>query len=59
MSKPTEEEIARLERHHGDAEYYHGEFDDLLEEKLKELDPEWVKAMLKIYADSGKARWYA
>ena len=42
-----------------DDEDYHIVFDKLLEERLKELDPEWIKALLKEYQESGMDRWYA
>jgi len=59
MSKPTAEQIADLEKCLGDAEAYHSTFDSILEDKLKELDPEWMAAMDKLYADSHMSRWCA
>ena len=44
MSKPTKEEKDILARSIGDDERYHSEFDDLIEAKLMQLDPEWMKA---------------
>jgi len=38
--------------------YYHKEFDDLLEERLMELEPEFMRAMYKEYKESGVSRWY-
>ena len=61
MSKPTVSEISRLEKYknESDDEAYHGEFDCILEEKLMQLDPEWMKAMNKLYEDSEMNRWCA
>lgn len=59
MSKPTEEEIKALKNCQGDDESYHAVFDGLLESKLTELDPEWMKAMTEIYGKSGMSRWCA
>ena len=61
MSKPTTEELFRLKVHqeNKDDEAYHSEFDDLLEEKLKKLDPEWISAMNVVYVKSDMSRWYA
>ena len=49
----------RLEKEIGDDESYHSEFDDILEERLTELDPEFMKAMEKEYQESGMSRWCA
>lgn len=43
----------------GDSEGYHVAFDSILEAKLAELDPEFMKALDKLYDDSGESRWYA
>ena len=59
MSKPNKKIIDRLKALEDDDEAYHGEFDLILEERLAELDPEWMKAMKKIYNDSNCSRWYA
>ena len=61
MSQPTAKEIARLKKYSDDRddEAFHSEFDDILEEKLMELDPEWMKAMQNIYGDSKMDRWCA
>ena len=59
MSKPTMRQIERLRNCGRDDECYHGEFDNILEEKLKELDPEWIKEMQEEYERSGNARWCA
>ena len=59
MSQPSKREIDALKEIQGDDERYHGTFDDLLEARLRELDPEWIEAMLKIYRDSKMARWCA
>ena len=59
MSKVTEYEKELLRKERGDSEGYHAVFDDLLEQKLKEVDPEWIEEMLKIYRESGEFRWFA
>lgn len=59
MSKPTQMEIEILKAGEGDDEAYHGYFDDLLESKLRILDPEWMEAMKAIYEASGMSRWTA
>ena len=59
MSKPTQREIEELVKYKDDDETYHMVFDKLLEDKLKELDPEWIEAMLKLYQETNLARWYA
>jgi len=58
VAKPTEEQLSRL-RECKDSEIYHAEFDTILEEKLMELDPEWMKAMQEVYDKSEICRWYA
>lgn len=59
MSKVTEQEVQILKDEIGDSEGFHGVFDALLENKLLELDPEWIKEMQQIYYDSGCSRWCA
>ncbi len=59
MSKPTKREKEALREVEDDSERYHSTFDSLLQYKLKQLDPEWMKAMKKIYDKSGRARWCA
>ena len=59
MSKPTEVELNRLKKWGRDSESYHSEFDDILEEKLIALDPEWMEAMQEIYNSSRNERWCA
>lgn len=62
MSKPTKKELHQLNQHQsgwGDDEQFHSEFDNLLEDKLRRLDPEWMEKMSKIYRESGMGRWYA
>lgn len=59
MSKPTKVELGLLRSQQGDDEAYHAAFDALLEEKLLELDPEWLGAVKQEYADSGMKRWAA
>lgn len=57
--KPSEENLQRLRKQVPDDEGYHGVFDDLIEARLMELDPEWMNAMKKEYEASGMSRWYA
>ena len=59
MSKVTEEEVQILKDEIGDSEGYHSVFDELLENKLSELDPEWLEEMRQLYYDSGCDRWCA
>ena len=54
-----EEVKKRLEKERGDSEGYHFQFDQILEEKLAELDPEFAKEMRELYELSGESRWYA
>jgi len=48
-----------LEQHIGDAEVYHSAFDFLIEKRLMELEPELMKALTKLYINSGMPRGYA
>jgi len=48
-----------LEKEIGDDEAYHSVFDDILEKRLEELDPKFMKAMERLYEDSGMSRWFA
>lgn len=64
MSKPTENDLAPLkkaksDRARGDDEQFHIVFDEALEAKLRQLDPEWMAAMDAYYESSGMCRWYA
>lgn len=43
----------------GDSEGYHSVYDELVEQKLMELDPKFMKAMQKLYYESNESRWYA
>lgn len=49
----------RLAEQEGDSEGYHSEFDDIIEERLMELDPEFMTELQQLYKDSGCARWCA
>jgi len=40
-----------------DYEVYYSLFDELLEKRLKELDPKFMKAMNRVYEKSGMATW--
>lgn len=42
-----------------DDENYHRTFDLLIEERLMELDPEFMGRMKRLYQRSGNARWCA
>ena len=53
------ESIKELSKIEGDSEDYHGTFDEILEKRLKELDPDFMKAMDEEYDQSGMSRWYA
>jgi len=59
--KPTVEELRGLKTANKvrDSEQYHYLFDEILEKKLMELDPEWMTEMNKIYDDSKMSKWYA
>lgn len=61
MSKPTEEELAPLEKtkRGEDDESYHWEYDKMLEAKLRQLDPEWMVAVNAYDNVSGMSHWYA
>lgn len=54
-----EEAKLYLNQFEGDDEAYHSKFDDLLEARLMELDPEFMKAMAEYYEESGMKRWCA
>ncbi len=56
MSELTKQERARLAKCGADDEAFHAEFDDLLEEKLMRLDPQWMRAMRTLYQVSGLSR---
>lgn len=49
----------RLKKEHGDSESYHIEFDKIVEERLAELDAEFMTALNELYDKSGQYRWYA
>ena len=61
MSIPTEDELAPLisAKDAHDDETFHIEYDEVLEAKLKSLDPEWMKAMTEYYESSRMDRWCA
>lgn len=46
-------------RQAGDDEAFHATFDKCLEERLEDLDPEFLTAMQEYYAASKMARWCA
>lgn len=59
--KITQEQLDRFAKaiERGDSESFHSIFDDLLEERLMELDPEWMKEMQQFYDKTEMARWCA
>lgn len=65
MIKTTQEAISsakiRLVKHSKDFddEGYHVTFDKLLEDRLEELDPEFIREMKNTYKESNMSRWYA
>lgn len=61
VSIPTEEELKTLKqaRRRRDGEQFHFAFDEALEAKLLELDPEWMRTMNRFYERSNMGRWYA
>jgi len=58
---PTKQQknILQNQQQNRDDEGYHSKFDDILEEYLIELDPQWMKAMNRLYEKSGMNRWCA
>lgn len=54
-----EEAKEKLKKQQWDSESYHSDFDDLIEERLMELDPEYMIKMTEIYNESWEARRYA
>ena len=44
---------------YNDSENYHCAFDDILERRLEELDPDFMEAMNNEYYKSDMCRWYA
>ena len=61
MAMPSEEDIERLRalaaRHNDEA--YHSFFDELIEAKLEELDPQWMRVMREEYEQSQMGRYCA
>ena len=51
-----EEAKEKLKKQKWDSESYHSDFDDLIEERLMELDPEYMIKMTEIYNESWEAR---
>lgn len=49
----------QLKKYKDDSESYHSEFDDILEARLMELDPKFMKTMQELYDKSGCSRWCA
>lgn len=61
MSKLTEKELAPLKKaeEEDDPGRFHIELDNLMEDKLQKLDPEWMD-MLNAYGEtSDMPLWYA
>ena len=59
MTLTIEEAKKRLNNYQGDDECFHSQFDTILEEKLMEYDPEFMKELAKFYDESGMERWCA
>jgi hypothetical protein len=49
----------RMKPNMTDSEDFHFRFDQELELRLMELDPEFMLAMSEYYTTSGYSRWYA
>lgn len=54
-----EEAKKLLKAEEGDSEGYHGVFDEIMEARLTELDPDFMEALNKLYEASNESRWYA
>ena len=54
-----EEAKEMLKSRIGDDEAYHSIFDEILEARLDELDPDFMNSMRQLYEDSEMSRWYA
>lgn len=52
---------SQLEPHRkmADSECFHSEFDRLIEKRLDELDPSFMKKMRDYYRRSKMSRWFA
>jgi hypothetical protein len=57
MSKPTKEQRKLIKEAWGDWAVVHMHYDDIIKEKLRELDPEFVKEMDRLTKDA--EFWYA
>jgi hypothetical protein len=59
MSIETAKKMLNKPLKDDDDESYHIKFDKILEKKLIELDPKFMRAMKKLYRNSNMSRWYA
>ena len=57
MSQVSKKIQDRLNKLRDNEEDFHLAFDEIVEEKLMELDPEWMGEMSKIYIYSGCGRY--
>ena len=57
--KVSDEDREKLREMDDDPQYYHAFFDDLLERRLNELDPEYVTDLFQIKEEDGVGFWYA
>lgn len=48
-----------LKKEEDDSESYHMKFDNIIENRLMELDPKFMEALKEEYERSGNDRWYA
>jgi hypothetical protein len=55
--KLTEDQKKLIKERWGDWEIVHGNVDDLMRERLKELDPEWLEDLDQV--TYGATFWYA
>lgn len=53
------EALLKLVSLSGDSEMYHSVFDDIIEERLMELDPDFMTALQEAYKKSGASHWCA
>lgn len=58
---PTTDELKPLQEavEDSDDEAFHAEFDRAMENRLMQLDPEWMNALNKVADDSHMNFWYA
>jgi hypothetical protein len=54
-----EDALNMLKGREGDSEIYHSTFNDIIEKRLMELDPDFMTALQEVYKNFGAARWCA